>query len=100
LNPCTGRSRCSRRRRRSSKRRRRYVGGTTLLTTTYRPGERSRAQAANDLSIYVVGLAASLSAGALLERLGGRAMNVALLPWLLFVVIALVWLGRLRASPA
>jgi MFS family permease len=76
-----------------------YVGGTTLLTTTYRPAEKGRAQAANDLLIYVVGLAASLSAGALLEMLGWRAMNLTLLPWLLFAVIALMWLGRVRASP-
>ena len=48
-----------------------FIGGTTLLTSTYRPEERGRAQAANDLLIYVTGLAASLSAAALLEGSAG-----------------------------
>jgi MFS family permease len=77
-----------------------YIGGTTLVTTTYRPAEKGRAQAANDLVIYVVGLAMSLSAGVLLEVLGWRLMNLALLPWLLSTVIALVWIGRAPRAPA
>jgi MFS family permease len=75
-----------------------YIGGTTLLTSTYLPAEKARAQAANDLTIYVVGLAASLSAGALLQTLGWRLMNITLLPWLFLAVIALMWLGHARAS--
>jgi MFS family permease len=70
-----------------------YVGGTTLLTKTYLPAERGRAQAANDLLIYVVGLASSLSAGALLQALGWRVMNAILLPWLLMAIVAIAWLG-------
>jgi MFS family permease len=77
-----------------------YVGGTTLLTTTYLPAEKARAQAANDLTIYVVGLAASLVAAALLQTLGWRWMNMTLLPWLFMVVVALMWLGHARASAA
>lgn len=77
-----------------------YVGGTTLLTATYLPAEKARAQAANDLTIYLVGLAASLLAGALLQTLGWRWLNVALLPWLLMAVIALLWLGPARAAAA
>ncbi len=70
-----------------------YVGGTTMLTDTYRPAERARAQAANDLTIYIVGLAASLGSGALLQALGWRTMNLVLLPWLLLAFIALAWHG-------
>lgn len=77
-----------------------YIGGTTLLTSTYRPAERARAQAANDLIIYVVGLAASLLAGALLQSLGWRWMNITLLPWILMALVALRWLGKSRASGA
>jgi MFS family permease len=65
-----------------------FIGGTTLLTSTYRPEERGRAQAANDLLIYVTGLAASLSAAALLDGIGWRGLNLALLPWLSLAVIA------------
>jgi MFS family permease len=71
-----------------------YIGGTTLLTSTYRPAERARAQAANDLIVYVVGLAASLLAGALLQSLGWRWMNISLLPWILMALLALRWLGK------
>ena len=75
-----------------------YVGGTTLLTQAYLPPERGRAQAANDLVIFVVGLASSLSAGALLNRVGWRWMNAFLLPWLLTTIIALAWLGYVRRA--
>jgi MFS family permease len=76
-----------------------YIGGTTLLSSTYLPAERARAQAANDLTVYVVGLAASLSAGALLQTLGWRLMNITLLPWLFMAVVALIWLGNHRRQP-
>ena len=79
-----------------------YIGGTTLLASTYLPAERGCAQAANDLLIFVVGLAASLSAGALLQAMGWRLMNIILLPWLLIAIIAILWLGRraLGTSPS
>ena len=77
-----------------------YIGGTTLLTTTYTAAERGRAQAANDLSIFLVGLAASLSAGALLEFASWQTLNVLLLPWLGLAAAALVWLlYQRRVSP-
>jgi MFS family permease len=70
-----------------------YIGGTTLLTKTYREEERARAQAANDLTVFVVGLASSLAAGALLQAVGWYLMNLILLPWLLVAAIAICWLG-------
>lgn len=70
-----------------------YIGGTTLLTTTYTPAERGRAQAANDLSVYIVGLFSSLTAGALLEAVGWQRMNVLLLPWLAVAAVVLLVLG-------
>jgi MFS family permease len=75
-----------------------YIGGTTLLASTYLPAERARAQAANDLTIYVVGLTTSLSAGALLQALGWRLTNLALLPWLFTAVVALMWFGHARTT--
>ncbi|MDI4665142.1 MFS transporter [Xanthobacter autotrophicus] len=70
-----------------------FIGGTTLLTRCYAPGERARAQAANDLVIFIVGVATSLGAGAMLHLLGWQIMNAVLLPWLALAVLALVWLG-------
>ena len=77
-----------------------YVGGTTLLTQAYLPAERARAQAVNDLLIFGFGLASSFTAGALLNRVGWRLMNVFLIPWLVTAIIALVWLGYVRRAGA
>jgi MFS family permease len=74
-----------------------YIGGTTLLTETYTPAERARAQAANDLTIFAVGLASSLSAAALLQGLGWQMLNLVLLPWLALAGLAILWLAGLRA---
>jgi MFS family permease len=80
-----------------------YVGGTTLLTSTYLPSEKGRAQALNDLSIFVIGLLCSLAAGALLRVLGWQMLNAVLLPWLAVAAFGLLWLSgigrraRLRA---
>lgn len=73
-----------------------YVGGTTLLTTTYTAAERGRAQATNDLSIFVVGLLSSLSAGALLDAAGWQMTNLLLLPWLAAAALALLGLAWTR----
>jgi MFS family permease len=75
-----------------------YVGGTTLLTDAYLPAERARAQAANDLLIFVVGLASSLTAGVLLQIAGWKLMNAYLLPWLLAAILAVTWLGYTRRA--
>jgi MFS family permease len=78
-----------------------YVGGTTLLTTTYTAAERGRALATNDLSIFVVGLLSSLSAGALLDAAGWQMTNLLLLPWLAtaaLALLALTWTRRQSAT--
>lgn len=71
-----------------------YVGGTTLLTTTYTQAERGRAQATNDMAIFVVGLACSFGAGALLDLLGWQWLNLILLPWLAAAALVLIWQER------
>ena len=70
-----------------------YIGGTTLLTTTYTAAEKGRAQGTNDMTIFVVGLACSLSAAALLQAVGWQTLNILLLPWLALAALALIWLG-------
>lgn len=76
-----------------------YIGGTTLLTGSYTPAERGRAQAANDLTIFAVGLACSLGAGAMLHSLGWQTMNALLLPWLAAAAASIVWFA-LRTKTA
>lgn len=75
-----------------------YVGGTNLLTRTYANVEKAKAQAANDLTIFVVGLMASLSAGALHSAVGWQMMNIWLLPWLAAAAAAVLWLQRSASS--
>jgi MFS family permease len=70
-----------------------FVGGTNLLTRTYTEAEKGKAQATNDLIIFVVGLAASLTAGILQEAIGWQTMNLLLLPWLAVAAAATLWLG-------
>lgn len=77
-----------------------YVGGTTLLTTTYAPAERGKAQAINDMTIFITGLGGSFSAGALLQVFGWQMLNLLLLPWLVLAGLSLLWLGwRQRRQP-
>jgi len=70
-----------------------YIGGTNLLTRTYSTAEKGKAQATNDLTIFIVGLVASLSAGVLQNTIGWQALNLALLPWLAVAAAAILWLG-------
>ena len=70
-----------------------YIGGTTLLTSTYTAQEKGRAQATNDMTIFVVGLACSFSAGGLLQALGWEKLNLLLLPWLAVAAVVLIRFG-------
>jgi MFS family permease len=53
-----------------------FVGGSTLVTRTYTPGERTKAQAANDFLIWTTVAVTSLSSGQLLHRHGWTAVLV------------------------
>jgi len=74
-----------------------YIGGTTLLTSTYTAPEKGRAQATNDMTIFAVGLACSLSAGGLLQLVGWEVMNYLLLPWLGVNALVLLWFAAGRS---
>jgi predicted MFS family arabinose efflux permease len=77
-----------------------YVGGTSLLTTAYTPAERGRAQAANDMSIFVVAWLSSLIAAPLLHLLGWQTLNLALLLWLAAAALVLTLFGWTRGRVA
>ena len=70
-----------------------FIGSTALLTGTYTLEEKAKAQAINDMTVFVVGLICSFSAGAVLDIFGWKAMNLALLPWLAITTISLIWLN-------
>jgi predicted MFS family arabinose efflux permease len=70
-----------------------FVGGSTLVTRTYSPGERTKAQAANDFLIWATVAVTSLSSGQLLHRHGWAAVLVTAAPLLGLAAAALVALS-------
>lgn len=71
-----------------------FIGSTSLLTGTYTDTEKSKAQAINDMTIFIVGLACSFSAGALVSQWGWKIMNLALLPWLGITALVFIWFSK------
>jgi MFS family permease len=70
-----------------------YIGGTTLLSEAVIPADRARAQGINDLAIFVTMALSSFSSGVIVERDGWRTLNVAAIPFVLAVGLAIVWLA-------
>ena len=78
-----------------------FVGGTSLLTTTYKPAEKAKVQAVNDLIIFATAAFASLSSGLLHHLIGWQAVNLSMIMPVLAVIGAIVWLRRrLAHAPA
>jgi MFS family permease len=75
-----------------------YIGGTTLLAEAVRPSDRARAQGVNDLAIFVTMALSSFSSGVIVERDGWRTLNVAALPFVLLIGVAIVWLSVKRRA--
>ena len=57
-----------------------FIGATALVTDTYRPEERTKAQAANDFIVFGSVAVASFSSGQLLDAGGWGDRQLALLP--------------------
>ena len=72
-----------------------FVGATTLLAGTFSTSERFRAQGVNDLIVFGAQAVVSLLAGAAIEALGWRALNLVTLPLLLLTSWAVM-----RRAPA
>ena len=75
-----------------------YIGGTTLATESWRPEEKTRAQAALDFCVYATMTVTSFSSGALVTTGGWRAMNLGSILPLALLGGALLWLARLRRA--
>ncbi|MFA7430502.1 MAG: MFS transporter [Rhodospirillaceae bacterium] len=69
-----------------------FIGGTTLLTETYRPEERSKAQACNDFLVFTTVAASSFLSGAVQDAAGWDAINAAMSIPVLLGFAAVVWL--------
>jgi MFS family permease len=75
-----------------------FVGGTTLVTEAYRPAERAKVQALNDLLVFGTVAATAMSSGAVHGLAGWAWINIACAPFLLLALVATGWLSRRRAG--
>ncbi|MCG6658140.1 MFS transporter [Halomonas campisalis] len=71
-----------------------FVGGSALLSSVHTEAERGKVQGINDLIIFSLVAMGSLMSGALLHRLGWEGLNLAMLPAILVVALATLWLHR------
>ena len=79
-----------------------YIGGTTLLLDTYRPEERARAQGANEFVVFCMMAISSFTSGLIVTNGGWEKVNLAALPLIgvVMVAIAWLWLTQRPARPA
>lgn len=75
-----------------------FVGATALVTTCYRPNERGKAQALNDLLVFSTTATSSFMAGFLQDRWGWQPLNWLSVLLMLAGAVAVFWLHRQRAS--
>ena len=68
-----------------------FIGATVLLSKNLEPSERFRGQGLNDFTVFASSAAASLAAGAVLNRFGWLTMNLAAVP---VVIVLLVLIAR------
>jgi predicted MFS family arabinose efflux permease len=76
-----------------------FVGASTLLTNTHTTDERAKTQGLNDFIVFTTVAASALSAGALQHSLGWQWVNIAAIPAIIVVSLALVWLKTLVPRP-
>jgi MFS family permease len=77
-----------------------FVGATTLLTTAYRPAEKAKVQALNDLLVFGTVAATAFTAGLAHHTVGWEAINIGVGPFLLLAAMATVWLAARRPAAA
>src|SRR5947207_2121603 len=79
-----------------------FVGATTLVTTCYRPNERGKTQALNDLLVFSTTATSGFMAGFLQDRWGWQPLNWFSVLMMLAAAAAVIWLRyqRPNLSPA
>ena len=76
-----------------------YIGGTTLFTQTYRPEEKTTAQAAMDTVVYTTMTVTSFSSGALITTQGWTWLNIGSIVPVVLTGGALLWLALHQRLP-
>jgi predicted MFS family arabinose efflux permease len=75
-----------------------FVGATTLVTTCYRPNERGKTQALNDLLVFSTTATSSFMAGFLQDRWGWHPLNWFSVLLMLAAAAAVIWLRYQRPN--
>jgi predicted MFS family arabinose efflux permease len=75
-----------------------FVGATTLVTTCYRPNERGKTQALNDLLVFSTTATSSFMAGFLQDRWGWHPLNWFSVLLILAAAAAVIWLRYQRRN--
>ena len=73
-----------------------FVGGTTLLTESTRPEDKAKVQALNEFLVWGTVAVTALSSGALHSAFGWTAINLAIVPPLAAVLLAVLVFSRRR----
>ncbi len=76
-----------------------YIGGTTLLTETYRPEEKTTAQAAMDFCVLSTMTVTSFASGALITTQGWTWLALGSVVPVALIAAALGWLALRRRAP-
>lgn len=69
-----------------------FIGGTTMLTGVHSEAEKGKTQALNDFIVFGTVSVTALGSGALLEKIGWLSLNVATIPFLAVVALAVSYL--------
>ena len=77
-----------------------FIGGSALLASVHSPSERGKVQGVNDLLVFALVAVGSLLAGALFYGLGWAGLNMAMLPFVALVGVALLWLRSASQTQA
>ncbi len=75
-----------------------FVGATALVTTCYRPNERGKAQALNDLLVFCTTATSSFMAGFLQDKWGWQPLNWFSVLLIVAAAGAVIWLRQQRVS--
>jgi len=77
-----------------------FTGATVLLTRSYRPAERFKAQATNDLIVFSVQATASLMAGTILFYGNWDILNLIGVPFLMLALAVVLVRRRMASAPS
>lgn len=77
-----------------------FVGATTLLTETYKPEERAKAQSINDFLVLGTVTMTAFSSGPLHHYFGWSVINLSVVPLIVAIAAAVLWLRRRQKAVA